>query len=58
VLVMYKGRIVEELEARNLMQARHPYTQGLLNCLPRIGGQRGPLPDLDRKGDWAREGAA
>ncbi|WP_395543492.1 ABC transporter ATP-binding protein [Neotabrizicola sp. sgz301269] len=58
VLVMYKGKVVEELAARDLMQARHPYTQGLLNCLPRIGGDRGPLPGLDRTGDWAREGAA
>lgn len=58
VLVMYKGKVVEELAARDLMQAKHPYTQGLLNCLPRIGGDRGPLPGLDRTGDWAKEGAA
>lgn len=54
VLVMYKGRIVEELPARDLTRARHPYTQGLLNCLPRIGGSREPLPALDRNADWAR----
>lgn len=53
VLVMYKGRVVEEVEAKNLLAARHPYTQGLLNCLPRIGGPRGPLPGLDRTGAWA-----
>ena len=53
VLVMYKGRVVEELAARDLMQAKHPYTQGLLNCLPRIGGDRGPLPGLDRAAEWA-----
>jgi peptide/nickel transport system ATP-binding protein len=53
VLVMYKGRVVEELAARDLMKARHPYTQGLLNCLPRIGGDRGPLPGLDRAAEWA-----
>ena len=53
VLVMYKGRVVEELEAKNLMQAEHPYTQGLLNCLPRIGGSRAPLPGLDRAAEWA-----
>ena len=53
VLVMYKGRVVEEVAARDLMQARHPYTQGLLNCLPRIGGTRGPLPGLDRNAEWA-----
>jgi peptide/nickel transport system ATP-binding protein len=53
VLVMYKGRIVEEIAARDLMQAQHPYTQGLLNCLPRIGGSRGPLHGLDRAAGWA-----
>lgn len=53
VLVMYKGKVVEELAARDLMQAKHPYTQGLLNCLPRIGGDRGPLPSLDRDAAWA-----
>jgi peptide/nickel transport system ATP-binding protein len=54
VLVMYKGRVVEELQAANLMAAQHPYTRGLLNCLPRIGGPREPLPSLDRTGDWAQ----
>jgi peptide/nickel transport system ATP-binding protein len=53
VLVMYKGRIVEEVLASNLLAAQHPYTRGLLNCLPRIGGPRGPLPGLDRTGAWA-----
>jgi peptide/nickel transport system ATP-binding protein len=53
VLVMYKGRIVEEVAAKDLLHARHPYTQGLLNCLPRIGGNRGPLPGLDRNAEWA-----
>lgn len=53
VLVMYKGRVVEEVEAANLLAARHPYTRGLLNCLPRIGGPRAPLPSLDRDAAWA-----
>ncbi len=53
VLVMYKGKIVEELAAKDLMAAKHPYTQGLLNCLPRIGGNREPLPGLDRDAAWA-----
>jgi peptide/nickel transport system ATP-binding protein len=48
VLVMHKGKVVEEVAARELTRAKHPYTQGLLNCLPRIGGDRGPLPALDR----------
>ena len=53
VLVMYKGRIVEEVAAGKLLDAQHPYTRGLLNCLPRIGGPREPLPGLDRTGAWA-----
>ena len=53
VLVMYKGRVVEEVRADSLLAARHPYTKGLLDCLPRIGGPRGPLPGLDRTGAWA-----
>ncbi|MBL9057069.1 MAG: ABC transporter ATP-binding protein [Rhodobacteraceae bacterium] len=53
VLVMYKGKVVEELAARDLTRAKHPYTQGLLNCLPRIGGPRQPLPGLDRNAEWA-----
>ncbi|WP_103255604.1 ABC transporter ATP-binding protein [Tabrizicola aquatica] len=56
VLVMHKGLVVEEIAAANLLQAQHPYTRGLLNCLPRIGGPRGPLPGLDRTGAWATEG--
>ncbi|WBV44863.1 ABC transporter ATP-binding protein [Pseudoroseomonas cervicalis] len=36
VLVMYAGRIVEELHARDLARARHPYTQALLRSLPRL----------------------
>ena len=38
VLVMYAGKVVEELRAAELTEARHPYTQGLFNCLPRIEG--------------------
>ncbi len=53
VLVMYLGQIVERLDARNLDAAQHPYTRGLLNCLPSIGGDRGPLPVLNREASWA-----
>jgi len=53
VIVMYAGRIVEELPAGELAHAKHPYTQGLLNCMPRIGADRHPLPVLDRKPEWA-----
>jgi peptide/nickel transport system ATP-binding protein len=53
VLVMYAGRVVEELDSGRLSEARHPYTQGLLNCLPELGGTRRPLPVLDRQPEWA-----
>ncbi|MFJ6324467.1 MULTISPECIES: ABC transporter ATP-binding protein [unclassified Rhizobium] len=53
VLVMYAGRVVEELKASELTNAQHPYTRGLLNCMPVIGENRHPLPVLDRKPEWA-----
>jgi peptide/nickel transport system ATP-binding protein len=38
VAVMYAGRIVEQQEADAIFAApRHPYTQGLINSLPRLG---------------------
>ncbi|MFC4498863.1 MULTISPECIES: ABC transporter ATP-binding protein [Streptomyces] len=38
VYVMYAGRVVEEQQAERLFgHARHPYTQGLLECSPELG---------------------
>ena len=54
VLVMYAGRVVEELKASELAKAKHPYTQGLFKCLPRIEGGARPLPTLQRDAEWAR----
>ena len=54
VLVMYAGRVVEEIKASELQQARHPYTQGLLNCLPKLTNDVRPLPTLNRDAEWAR----
>ncbi len=53
ILVMYAGRVVEEISAGGLADAKHPYTRGLLNCLPRLGDVRHPLPTLDRQPEWA-----
>lgn len=53
VLVMYAGRVVEELPASRLSEAQHPYTRGLLNCLPQINSDRHPLPVLERQAEWA-----
>ncbi len=54
VLVMYAGRVVEELRASELARAQHPYTRGLMNCLPKIEGGLRPLPVLERDAAWAR----
>jgi len=48
ILVMYQGRIVEELGAGQLGAAQHPYTRGLLASVPRIDEDRDRLPVLDR----------
>jgi peptide/nickel transport system ATP-binding protein len=53
ILVMYAGRVVEELAAGGLAQASHPYTRGLMACLPRLGASTHPLATLDRKPEWA-----
>ena len=52
VLIMYAGRIVETLAARDLHQARHPYTRGLLNSLPRLDAPQERLPVLQRQDSW------
>ena len=54
VLVMYAGRVVEELKASDLDKATHPYTRGLMNCLPQIDRDVRPLPVLKRDEAWAR----
>ncbi len=52
VLVMYAGRIVESCAARDLAHARHPYTRGLLEAMPRIGAPRERLAILQRDPAW------
>jgi peptide/nickel transport system ATP-binding protein len=54
VLVMYAGRVVEEVSARSLSAATHPYTQGLLRSLPRIADDRAELPTLTRDPSWTQ----
>ena len=57
VLIMYAGRVVETLAARDLHDARHPYTRGLLNSLPRLDAPTGRLPVLQRDESWRDENA-
>ena len=59
ILVMYGGQIMEVLEAGRLHEARHPYTKGLLNCLPSLEHPAEMLPTLTRDPAWLRaEGGA
>jgi oligopeptide/dipeptide ABC transporter ATP-binding protein len=55
VAIMYAGRIVEIGKVEDVfLRPLHPYTQGLLRCVPRVGEQRhrrleaipGMVPDL------------
>ena len=52
IVVMYGGQIMEVLDSGNLDQAKHPYTRGMLNCLPDIDNQQETLPVLQRDGAW------
>jgi ABC-type dipeptide/oligopeptide/nickel transport system ATPase component len=45
VVVMRSGRVVEELDPRRWAEARHPYTRGLIACVPDMTTDRTrPLP--------------
>ena len=52
VLVMYGGRIVEELPARDLGRAKHPYTQALLAAAPNLDQPRAELAVVVRDPAW------
>jgi len=45
VMVMYTGKLVEVAQTHDLFRdPKHPYTQGLLNSIPRLGeGRKEPL---------------
>jgi peptide/nickel transport system ATP-binding protein len=53
VAVMYSGRVMEELKASELLKAQHPYTKGLLNCIPSLTHPRERLPVLNRDAAWS-----
>ncbi len=52
VLVMYAGRIMEDLPARDLGKAQHPYTQALLQSLPRLDAEADELKVPVRDPSW------
>jgi peptide/nickel transport system ATP-binding protein len=56
IIIMYAGRIMETCNADELHRARHPYTRGLLKCLPQIDTPPGSLPVLRRDPAWQEGG--
>ncbi|MBO9641546.1 MAG: ABC transporter ATP-binding protein [Pseudacidovorax sp.] len=51
VMVMYAGRVIEQGRADDVLGApQHPYTQGLIACLPELGssqaGERAELAEI------------
>ncbi len=56
IVVMYRGRVVETLSAGALGRAEHPYTRGLIACLPGIETRGGDLPVLSRVPAWDSAG--
>ena len=52
VLVMYRGRIVEECKARELNKAKHPYTQALLKAAPSLERPASELSVVPRGTEW------
>jgi len=56
VMVMNQGRVVEQGTVREVMGApSHPYTRGLIGCIPRLGQRRRRLSTLE---DAMREAEA
>jgi peptide/nickel transport system ATP-binding protein len=52
VLIMYAGRIVEECAARELGNARHPYTRALVAATPSLDVRRDELATVTRDPAW------
>ncbi|RDJ22393.1 ABC transporter ATP-binding protein [Bosea caraganae] len=52
VIVMYGGKAMETLAAGELEQAQHPYTRGLLGCLPDLDHPKATLATLNRDPAW------
>jgi peptide/nickel transport system ATP-binding protein len=54
VLIMYAGKIVEACAARDLQNARHPYTRALVAAAPSLDVQRAELATVARDPEWLR----
>ena len=54
VLIMYGGKIIEECAARDLHNARHPYTRALVASSPSLDEPRAELATVTRDPEWLR----
>jgi len=54
VLIMYAGRIVEEIAARDLQNARHPYSRALVAATPSLTERRAELATVTRDPEWLK----
>ncbi|KQW40672.1 ABC transporter ATP-binding protein [Rhizobacter sp. Root404] len=49
VMVMYAGRVIEQGTTAQVLGAPgHPYTRGLIDCLPELGSSQAAVSDSDR----------
>ncbi|MGN8111987.1 ABC transporter ATP-binding protein [Paraburkholderia sp. 22098] len=55
VVVMYAGRVIETCAARDLVNAQHPYTRGLLAANPPLVDPPAELPVLSRDTAWLND---
>ena len=47
VMVMYAGQVVEYTDVDTVFEKPlHPYTQGLISCIPKLGGQEEKLSTI------------
>jgi peptide/nickel transport system ATP-binding protein len=53
VLIMYAGQVMEVRRADDLQHAEHPYTRGLMSCLPQVDDSGRELPVLVRDSAWS-----
>src|SRR5437763_178255 len=58
IAVMYAGHVVEQLGAGELHQAQHPYTRGLLGCMPALSHPVERLPVMVRDPNWLDDTAS
>jgi peptide/nickel transport system ATP-binding protein len=52
VLIMYGGRILEQIAAKDLAEAKHPYTRALMAAAPSLDHPRATLATVTRDPAW------